>query len=254
MKPTSHFPRFVFVFAVAPLALAIAAQRGPAARGFQGSGNANGACAGACAIVASDPTPLALSNQAQTALRFQIDEERMARELYSAFGAKWDLPPFANIPQAEARHEAVLRQLATRAGMAAPTAVAGRFDSAEVQKRYDDLLALGLASVDSALRTGAYVEEVDIADLNTLIATTDNAALKDTATALRTASGHHLQAFVGVLAARGIAYVPQVLKADEYQAMLAAQGPGGGRGLGRGRGQGQGGCGGQGGGNCPRRG
>ncbi len=251
MKKLSDLPRFILILALAPLALATAAQRGPAARGCQGAGQANGACAGACAAVASDTAPLALGNQAQMALLFQIDEERMARELYTAFGAKWNLPPFANIPQAEARHEAGLRQLAARAGLAAPAAVTGRFDSAEVQKRYDDLLALGLTSADGALRTGAYVEEVDIADLNTLIATTDNAALKATATALKTASGHHLQAFVGVLTARGITYTPQVLKADEYQAMLAPAGGGAGRGMGRGQGQGRGWCGGQGRGHCP---
>jgi len=259
MKTTSCSPGLILVFAIAPLALATAAQRGPAMGGAAGAANmacngicdgtgkgggtgaGRGACGGdsTCAALANDTTPLALGTAAQAALLFQIDEERMAGELYTAFGAKWGLPPFAHIPLAETRHEAVLRQLATRAGLTVPTAVAGRFDSAEVQQRHDALLALGHESADSALRVGAYVEEVDIADLNTLLATTDNVALKDAATALKSASGHHLNAFVGLLAARGITYVPQVLKADEYQAMLAGDGRGMGRGRGRG-GQGQG--------------
>ena len=273
MKTNPYVAGLMLMLATALLALAIPAQRGPTAVAPRAEatavvcndtgpgngarqGNAAGTCTGTCSVAATDTTPLVLSNEAQVALLFQIDEERMARELYTAFGAKWSLPPFANIPQAEARHEAVLRQLATRAGLTLPTAAAGTFDSGEVQKRYNALLALGSESADSALRVGAYVEEVDIADLNTLSATTDSPALNIAATALKAASGHHLQAFVGVLATRGFTYTPQVLTTDEYQAMPAAAGRGMGCGRGQGDGQGQGRGRGQGRGcaNCPTRG
>jgi hypothetical protein len=249
MKTNSYSLGLILGLAVAPLSLAAAGQRGPAAGGPNAAAGNNcvppsiacdrvcdDSCPGACATVPVDSTPLALGTAAQSALLFQIDEERMARELYTAFGAKWDLQPFARIPSSEARHEAVLRQLATRAGLAAPTAVTGRFDSVEVQQRYDALLALGLESADSALRASAFVEEQDIADLQTLIATTDNATLKAVATALKTASGHHLNAFVGALSARGITYAPKVLTAGEFEAIVG----GAGRGMGRGRGRGPG--------------
>lgn len=237
MKTNLGFSAYLLIFALAPLALATPAQRGPAANCAGSCTATNGTGAQACALASADPTPLALSAPAQAALLFQIDEERMARELYTAFGAMWGLQPFAHIPLAESRHETVLRQLATRAGLALPTAVAGRFDDQEVQKRYTSLLALGLESVDSALRVGAYVEEVDISDLKALIVTTDSTGLKDSAMALQTASGHHLNAFVGLLAARGVTYAPQVLSVENYEAILAA---GGSRGQGQGQGQGMG--------------
>lgn len=236
MKSHLTASRSLLVLACASLAFAAPAQRGPNA-------NRPADCPagdGSCAAATTDTTPLALSAPAKTALLFQIDEERMARELYTAFGAKWELRPFANIPQSETNHEAMLRQLATRAGLKLPSSVAGRFDDVEVQKRYDDLLALGLQSADSALRVGAYVEEVDIADLNTLLGTTDSTALKTVATALKTASGHHLNAFVGLLQTRGITYAPQVLKVEDYQAILASGSGGHGRGRGSAQGQGQG--------------
>jgi hypothetical protein len=247
MKTKSYSLGVILSLVLAPIALAAPSQRGPAAQGPGNQNNAGNcvmardgsgkaACPATCLNVSADPTPLALSPAAQTALLFQIDEERMARELYTAFNAKWALQPFANIPQSEARHEATLRQIASRAAIAAPTSVAGSFDSAEVQQRYNDLLALGLESADSALRAAAFVEEQDIADLNTLIAATDNPALKDAAMALKTASGHHLQAFVSVLAARGVTYLPKVLTADEYQAILGSDH----RGMGRRRGFGRG--------------
>jgi len=256
MKNCSCYWSLLLVLAAAPVALAAPGQRGPAPRGAgpgaaecagsgpnaanclgNGPGAATCGSVGACAVAATDPTPLTLSAGAQAALLFQIDEERMAGELYRAWGAKWDLVPFAHIPLAEARHETVLRQLATRAGLALPAAVPGHFASAEVQKRHDDLLPLGLVSADGALRAAAYVEEVDIADLRTLLASTDNAAWQEIAAMLETASGHHLGAFVGLLAARGVTYVPQLLPAADYQAILDRRGAlGRGRGWGRGRG------------------
>lgn len=250
MKTNVYSLSAILGVALASVVLAAPGQRGPATPGPNNQNNmgyGTGACAGTCLGNAScpavcvnltdDSTPLAISPAAQTALLFQIDEERMARELYTAFGAKWGLQPFAMIPTAEARHEAMLRQLASRGGVTAPTAVAAHFDSAEVQQRYNDLLALGLESADSALRAAAFVEEQDIADLNTLISSTDNPALKEVATALKTASGHHLQAFVGVLAARGVTYVPKVLTSDEYQSILGSDHRGmGGRRRGFGRG------------------
>ncbi|WP_457795328.1 DUF2202 domain-containing protein [Horticoccus sp. 23ND18S-11] len=251
MKTNSCSLSVLLSFALAPLALAASGQRGPAvatpatpvgctagSQACKGAGPSD--CAGTCTAVTSDSTPLVLGSAAQTGLLFQIDEERMARELYLAFAGKWALRPFENIPVAEARHEAVLRQLALRAGLTAPVAVAGRFASVEVQQRYDALLALGLESADSALRASAFVEEQDIADLQTLIASTDSAALKEAATALKTASGHHLNAFVGVLASRGITYAPKVLTAEEFKAMISEGGRGMGPGLGMSAGRGRG--------------
>ena len=176
---------------------------------------------GACAVLPASTAPLELSQSDRTALQFQIDEERMARELYTAFGAQWDLRPFTRIPDAESRHEAALRALAARAGMTVPAATPGRFATAEVQKRHDTLLARGRESAEAALRAGAFVEEQDIADLRTLAAATDSAELRQVVAALERASGHHLAACVRTLAARGVTYTPQVLAADAYATLSA---------------------------------
>lgn len=266
MKTNVQSYALILSLALAPLALAAPAQRGPASRGpgnAQGNatnvcsatcdgsgqaanatgqrGGAAGDCTGACATATADASPLALAAEAQEALRFQIDEERMARELYTAFAEKWGLQPFKMIPQSEARHEGVLRQLAVRAGVTAPTAVAGKFDSQEVQLRYDALLALGLESADSALRAAAFVEEQDIADVDTLLAATDSPDLKAAANSLRQGSTNHLRAYVGTLKARGVTYEPKVLATEEFTAIIgdASRGtfPGGGRVQGNGYGR-----------------
>ena len=225
-----------FILLIASASLALAAN-GPANRGAVAGNNSGAAtcgdctqtCDGPCAEASAATTPVSLGAIAQTALHFQIEEERMAGELYRAFHAKWDLRPFANIAQAEARHESMLKQLAARAGLAVPATVAGRFTSVEVQQRYDALLALGLESADSALRAAAFVEEQDIVDLRDLAATTDSRDLKTIAIVLEEASGHHLSAFTGLLASRGVTYVRQILSADDY-AKLTASKPGHGKG------------------------
>ena len=157
------------------------------------------------------------------ALRFQIDEERMAGELYRALGEKQDVMPFKNIPRAEARHRQLLENLATRAGLipAKPT-TAGRYETPAIQARYDALLARGQVSLIEALKVGALVEEQDIADLRGLVATTDSPELKSVVTALERGSRHHLNAFVRNLRSRGVEYAAQVLTPAEVGELTAA--------------------------------
>lgn len=154
-----------------------------------------GAAEGPCAAAEGERNAVVLTPAAREALLFQIEEERMAQELYLALGRKWSARPFVRIPQAEAHHAAMLRALAVRAGLAVPETVAGVFASPVIQERHDSLLARGLVSEAEALAVGAAVERQDIADLKTLIASTDSEELKRLAQALEAASERHLAAF-----------------------------------------------------------
>lgn len=140
---------------------------------------------------------LALAPEEVKALSFQVEEERMARELYTAFAAKWDVRQFTNIRQAEARHEESLRQIAARAGLALPAMPAAKFADSTIQQRFDVLLAQGLRSPADALKAGIAVEQQDLADLRQLLQSVKNPALRETAERLATASERHLAAFSG---------------------------------------------------------
>jgi hypothetical protein len=214
----------VLVLISASLLAARPAARGQDPGNGRGCGNGPGAgCTGACAVQAESTAPLTLSAAAQAALHFQIDEERMAGELYQAFGEKHSAQPFHNIPRAEARHRQLLENLATRAGLApAKTTTAGRYETPAIQARHDALLARGQTSLIEALKTGALVEEQDIADLRVLAAATDSPELKSVVTALERGSRHHLNALVRNLRARGIDYVAQVLTPAEVAEITAA--------------------------------
>lgn len=193
---------------------------GPAGRGAD---QKNRACDGPCReLPVATTTSLNLSESARAALRFQIDEERMAGDLYRALGQLHDARPFQNIPTAEDRHQSMLRDLASRAGVTvAADQPAGRYATAAVQERYDLLLARGRVSLTEALAVGALVEEQDIADLRTLAATTDSPDLKAVVSALEQASVHHLGAFVRNLRSQGVDYAAQVLTPAEVAKMTS---------------------------------
>lgn len=193
----------------------------PPGRGC-GQGPGNG-CARAGAVQSDSTAPIVLGDAAHAALRFQLDEERMAGELYLALGEKHAAQPFRNIPRAEARHHGLLQALAIRAGLTvSPTAGAGRYETAEIQARYDSLLARGGASLIEALKVGALVEEQDIADLRAFAATTDHPEVRAAIAALERGSQHHLGAFVRNLRANGVDYEAQILPSAEVERLTSA--------------------------------
>ena len=131
-------------------------------------------------------------------LAFTREEERMARDLYAAFAAKYDdTMPFSHITRSEQRHFDAVGNLLTRYGVSDPSAgkAVGTYADPTIQGLYDDWLAQGSTSLDAASDVGVALEKRDIADLKTLEAKTTDTAAKSLFTNLREASEHHLAAF-----------------------------------------------------------
>ncbi|WP_158277323.1 DUF2202 domain-containing protein [Opitutus sp. ER46] len=184
-------------------------------------------------VTAATPTTLPVA-----ALVGAVEEERMARDLYLAAAAKWDLPMFTRIAQAEARHEVALVRLATTANVSLPAAQAGVYTSANLGELHTALMALVNESATGALKAGALLEETDIRDLRQLQATATDDPTRAVLANLERASGHHLAALTRTLASQGITYAPQILAAADYSAVIAT--PGQGRSQRRGPGRGLG--------------
>ncbi|MFM8321325.1 MAG: DUF2202 domain-containing protein [Chloroflexota bacterium] len=176
-------------------------------------------------------------------LLYMREEEKLARDVYTALDEQWGIAAFQTISQSEQQHMDSLKTLLDRYGLADPAqAQAGRFNDPALQALYDNLIARGSQSIAEALKVGGLIEEVDIADLQTQLDQTDNADLQQVYASLARASGNHLRAFANLLAQQtGETYQPQQLSQADYQAILGTTpgryGQGGG---GRGRG-GQGG-------------
>jgi len=170
-------------------------------------------------------------------LEFMREEEKLARDVYTALYERWELDAFQRIAGSEQRHlETALRWL-EHYGIADPAEglEAGEFANAELQRMYDDLVARGGTSLEEALRVGAAIEELDILDLEDYLAGTENIALQRLYSNLLSGSHNHLRAFASLLESEvAVTYEPQHLDAESYGVIIASEGERGpGRGIGR---------------------
>lgn len=145
------------------------------------------------------PTATATADAALAAnLTHMRDEERLARDIYTALAAKYSsAAPFVNIARSEQVHYDSMGLLLTRYGVADPSAgkAAGTYADPALQALYDKLLASGSESLAKAYEVGISVEKLDIADLKTAISKTTQADAKAVFTNLMNGSENHLAAF-----------------------------------------------------------
>lgn len=170
------------------------------------------------------------------------EEEKLARDVYRALGARWGLPIFSNIASAEQRHFDRVGALLAARGLPDPARdEEGLFADPRFTALHAELVAQGLRSEIDALRVGARIEELDIADLDASIARTSEPDVLDIYELLRCGSRNHLRAFDTLLRARGATYAPVHLGAERYREIAASEHErcgrghgGGGRGMRRG--------------------
>ena len=183
------------------------------------------------------------------------EEEKLARDVYLALGARYDHRTFNNIARSEQRHVDLMGAVAEAYALPAPAALdePGVYENPDLSALHAQLMTAADVSLVAALGVGALIEETDIADLQRALEDAPPADVADVYTRLLGASQNHLRAFVRALETEGETYVPQVLPLAEFDATLAAtpthgrgqgsgdcDGSGQGQGQGRGRGNGNG--------------
>lgn len=181
-------------------------------------------CAATGIAHADSYTPEAIAT-----LRFMIEEEKLAGDLYETFSGLYPLAqypsakPFGNIMKSEDAHVAALLTQADLVGVDVSdlTAMAkGQFVSQAAQTLYDGLLARGSVSSQAALEVGRDIEVRDIADLDAAMAAVPaDSSLHAAYGQLQWASGNHLNAFE-----RHLAMAAPVPEAESYALMLVGLG------------------------------
>ena len=171
-------------------------------------------------VTAFNSNPDSVISNDQTGLILMREEEKMARDVYAFFYEKFKYRIFGNITKSENRHfDAILSLLNYFLITDPSTNTAGTFSNANLQNLYNKFTTEAL-TVDDALKTGAFIEEYDIADLKKLISETTNSDIKTVYSNLLRGSGFHLKAFTSLLAARGIVYQPTILTTSEFNAIV----------------------------------
>lgn len=164
-----------------------------------------------------------LSATEEASLLFMREEEKLAHDVYTQLNNKYSLQVFANIADSEQTHTEAVLLLIDRYTLTDPALNKGigEFTNTDLQTLYNTLLARGLQSEIEALKVGALVEEVDIADLKVQLAEkVDNQDITIVFENLMKGSRNHLRAFVKNLSMRGVTYVPEVLSLTEYNEII----------------------------------
>lgn len=146
-----------------------------------------------------------LSTSEQQDLLYLREEEKLARDVYQYLYEQWSLPIFSNIAMSEQRHMDAVLTLINLYGLTDPVGsnAAGIFSDTTLQSFYNELTAQGSASVIDALEVGIYIEDTDIADLETALGIVNEAAIIRVYNNLLKGSNNHLAAFINNLEAQG---------------------------------------------------
>jgi len=219
---------FAFGMLVALLASATSAYAAP--NEGKGSGGGNKGKSNSSATVGSGMIDTTLTSSATLSdaevadLVYMREEEKLAHDVYITLYNTWGLQVFNNIASSEQMHTDSIKALLDTYGIADPmtTDTIGVFANPELQALYNQLVATGSSSLVDALKVGAAIEEIDIADLYEAMAETAQPNILQVYSSLLAGSENHLRSFVSTLSAQGVDYAPQYLSADTYSAIIGS--------------------------------
>jgi hypothetical protein len=180
---------------------------------------------GDCQCVPED----SLTEEQVDELLFVREEEKLARDVYLALAEKWNEPIFTNIAQSEQRHMDAVGQLIAKYGLEDPVTddTSGVLTDATLQQLYNDLVSSadvdlgylepglviegGGTSLLAAYKTGAFIEEFDILDIQRAVLDEAPSDVENVYEHLLRGSRNHLRSFVGQIEATGEEYEPVVM-------------------------------------------
>ena len=140
-------------------------------------------------------TPLTAKQKAK--LKYLIEEEKLARDVYAFLADEVTSQKFSNITKSEQTHMDLMSNILKQYGIKNPTKnmAAGEFKNQDLQSLYKKLINEGSADILSAYQVGVQIEELDIADLKDLMKMNWPAEVKLVLDRLLSGSQNHLLAF-----------------------------------------------------------
>ena len=145
---------------------------------------------------ANAATPYA-SSSLKAQLQYIVEEEKMARDVYTALAASAVNPRFANIARAEQIHLNEVSAILKTYGIWDPTLTRapGVYYNKTLAGLYSTLVARGSKSLADAYAVGVTIEQTDIADLANIAKNVTQADIRYLLASLKAGSANHLAAF-----------------------------------------------------------
>ena len=188
--------------------------------GRETRGPENSSVSGIEAMISGiEPTALTVSEKEGVLL--MREEEKLARDIYLTLGEYWNIPIFMNIARSEETHMASMELLIDRYGLMDPVETTdrssrGEYSNEQFGELYRELTERGTQSFEEALKVGAMVEELDIADLRRLLEEGDNEDVDIVYQNLLKGSRNHLRSFHRQLVRNSGEYVPKYITEEDY--------------------------------------
>ncbi|NOR80048.1 MAG: DUF2202 domain-containing protein, partial [Methyloprofundus sp.] len=133
----------------------------------------------------------------------------------------WNDSVFNNIADSEQAHMDAIVPLLDKHNLVDPvTDAIGGFANTELQELYVELDERAGLSHMEALHVGAYIEEVDMYDIQVAIDKMEHEDIISVYEELLKGSRNHLRSFVSKIEAEGIVYKAQYLPQEEFDAIV----------------------------------
>lgn len=164
-----------------------------------------------------------LSSSEVEGLIYMVEEEKLARDVYTYLSNLWGIQVFDNIAQAEQTHMDAVLSLISKHNLENPITSdsMGEFTDVHLKSLYEQLITTGAKSEVDALKVGAAIEEIDIIDLDEYIKVSTSQDILNVYENLKSGSESHLRAFVSQLEKYGINYTPQYLSLEEFNLIIS---------------------------------
>jgi hypothetical protein len=163
-----------------------------------------------------------ISEEEKQGLIYMREEEKLARDVYLKMLEKYNARVFDNISGAEQRHMDFVKEMLDKFSVVDPVTNndPGIFSNSDIAAQYIRLVEQGNISLIDALKAGAEIEDMDIADLNKHMSKVTNEDIMKTYKYLKRGSENHLRAFMRNLDRRGGTYEPIYLSKTEFDDIL----------------------------------
>lgn len=163
-----------------------------------------------------------LSTQEKEALLFMLEEEKMARDVYTSLYEKWESRIFNNIAQSEKSHLAAVSNILDYYDIEHEILGYGEFNNESIKSLYDLLILNGNQNILTAYTVGASIEDLDIYDLQQALNDVEKDNITKLFESLQCGSRNHLRAFTNVIENLDGTYIPQHITPSEYESILTA--------------------------------
>lgn len=133
----------------------------------------------------------------QSRLKYMVEEEKLARDVYTVLAKTAAYPKFKNISNAEQFHMDQMSMVLADYGLWNPTLKRkpGVFFNKELSALYKTLITKGQLSSLDAIQVGIIIEEKDIADLTAMESLITQEDIQFVVNYLKAGSVNHLAAF-----------------------------------------------------------